>query len=231
MTRMVARDRLDQTRAVIGALFDVPVGVGVTDPRHPQPAAMGSEAAHLGKAIDKRKTEFAAGRAAARLAMQAIDFRPCAVPAHTDRAPIWPAGLWGSISHKDTLCAAVVTRARACLGLDIEENTDLDPGLIPTICLEREIAAIEGANQAQLAKLIFSAKEAAYKAQYPITGQLFGFDHMEITLDIARNAFTATFVKPVGRVAIGDTLPGRFDCVAGHLVTAVTARQAVPEGA
>jgi 4'-phosphopantetheinyl transferase EntD len=231
VTRLVPRDRQDQTRAVIASLFDVEVGVGVTDPRQSQPALMGTEAAHLTRAIDKRKAEFAAGRAAARSAMQALDITPGPIPAHADRSPIWPDGIRGSISHKDTLCAAVITRAPVHLGLDIEENTDLDPGLLESICISSEIEATRGGNQAQFAKLIFCAKEAAYKAQYPITRQLFGFDHMEITLDVARNAFTATFVKPVGVFAVGDVLPGRFDCVAGHLVTAVTARQGAGEGA
>ncbi len=222
MTAQVAMDRLDEVRAVIARLFDGAIGVGVTDPRQPQPALMPGEGDHLTKAIDKRRNEFAAGRSAARIGMQAIGVSPQAIYAHKDRSPIWPKEITGSISHKNMLCAAIVTQQNVFLGLDIEEDTPLTADLIPSICSEKEISSIDGPDQTRLAKLIFSAKEAAYKAQYPITCQLFGFDHMEITLDVARQSFTATFVKPVGIFAVGTRMTGRYATVAGHLVTAVT---------
>lgn len=218
-------------QAVIASLYDVPVAVGVTDPRNAYDTPFPEEAAHLTRALPARKREFAAGRAAARAAMAQLEAKAAPVAASDDRAPVWPQGLRGSISHTQTLCAAVMTDAAHHLGLDIEENTDLAPGLLSTICSDAETAAIAGPDQLRLAKLIFCAKEAAYKAQYPVTKALFGFDHMEITLDLPRQCFAATFTKPVGPFAVGDTLPGRFDGVADHLVTAVWTRQDGAEGA
>jgi 4'-phosphopantetheinyl transferase EntD len=224
-------DRLEQVQAVIAALFDVPVAVAVSDPRAEQSKPLGDEAAHLARAFPARQREFAAGRTAARAAMVELGEQPCAILAGPDRAPIWPRGLRGSISHTSTLCAAVVGTGPYTLGLDIEENTDLAAGLHSTICSDAEIARIAGPNQARLAKLIFSAKEAVYKAQYPLTGLLFGFDHIDISLDLTHQCFTATFLKPAGCFALGDTLPGRFDGVADHLVTTVITGQGASKGA
>lgn len=231
MTVLPSLGRLDQVHAAIACLFDARVGVGVTDPRAPQPLAIGSEAAHLAAAVPRRKAEFAAGRTAARDAMVSINIEPCQILAHADRAPIWPVGINGSISHKNTLCAAVVARAPVFLGLDIEEDTDLATDLLATICSKKELARIAGPDQGRLAKLIFSAKEAAYKAQYPLTRQLFGFETFDVALDQTQQRFTARFTKSVAPFAKGDRLQGRFALVADHLVTAVSLRQGACKGA
>lgn len=212
----------DATARIIAALFDAKVAVSVTDPRDPQPALVGDEAAHVANAIHKRQREFAAGRAATRAAMAQLGGAPCAIPAAIDRAPIWPAGWQGSISHKNTLCAAVVTQDAMSVGLDLEEATELDEDLIPSICSEMEIMQIEGSEKRRLAKLMFSAKEAAYKAQYPISNMLFGFHHLHLSLEPDSHNFTATFLKPAGPFAIGARVLGRYTQVAGHFVTAVS---------
>jgi len=108
----------------IAALVDVPVGVALTDPQVPQPPLVGTEGAHLDRAIDKRRREFAAGRAAARMALRQRGGPDVAIPAAADRAPVWPTGWQGSISHKDTLCAAIVTNAPVMLGLDLAALCD-----------------------------------------------------------------------------------------------------------
>jgi len=213
---------MDTTAQQIAQLVDGPVCVAWTDPRDVQPALIGAEGAHLARAIDKRKREFAAGRAAARAAMKGLGGASVEIPAGPDRAPIWPAGWRGSISHKDTFCAAMVTQSAMTLGLDVEEATDLDEILIPNICSQTEIAQIDGPKKARHAKLIFSAKEAAYKAQYPLSKEVFGFHHLHVALDTNAMQFSARFRKPAGPFGVGTTLLGRYCLVAGHFVTAVS---------
>ncbi len=231
MTAVQGVGRMTRTQAVIAALFDGPVAVGVTDPRVPQPPAMGDEAVHLAQAIPARRREFAAGRAAARIAMAQLGMPPVPVPASPDRAPVWPKGISGSISHTTSLCAAVLRTGGPYLGLDIEENTLLSQDLLSTICSDAEQAAIAGPDQLWLAKLVFCAKEATYKAQYPLTKMLFGFDHIDIALDRSAGRFTATFLKPAGDFVAGDMLLGRFDQTDGHLVTAAWADKSPVKGA
>lgn len=225
-----AADGTGQEQAMIAALFGPGVAVAVTDPRGPNPAPLGTEADHLARAVPKRQNEFAAGRAAARQALALLGRNPVPIPAGEDRAPIWPEGITGSISHGGTLCAAVLTAQPDLLGIDIEPDTPLTAGLLDRICTPAEIGAIAGPDQLGLAKLIFSAKEAAYKAQYPLTRTVFGFDYMAVTLDLAQQGFTARFLKPMPPFAVGDFLPGRFARVAGHLVTAVHSPQGAAQG-
>ena len=226
-------DRFDQLRAAVITLFDGSVAVVVTDPSRGQPALKAVERPAVAGAIPARQTEFAAGRAAARAAMAQIGIVPGPVPAGPDRAPVWPKGVIGSITHTDKLCIAVVTPVTniRSLGVDAEPATPLDFDLIPTICSAAEQAQVAGPDLGRLAKVIFSAKEATYKAQYPLTGMLFGYDHLDISLDPSAGSFVATFLKPAPPFAVGDTLPGRFVQVADHIVTAVTIGQGMPEGA
>lgn len=216
----------DEDAAVIeaaaAALFDRAVAVAVADPHQAQQPIWAEEARFVAQAVAKRQAEFAAGRNAARAAMRKLGGRNAAVPAGPDRAPQWPIGWHGSITHNDRWCLAAVTRGAAHLGVDIEAATPLNPDLLSTICSPEERARIAGSDQAMQAKVIFSAKEAAYKAQFPLTGVLFGFDHLDIVIAPDSGQFQARFVRPAGQFAAGDRLQGRFALVQGHIVTAVT---------
>ncbi len=116
-------------------------------------------------AVPKRRSEFLAGRACAALALrqagQAED-----VPRH-GRAPIWPAGIAGSITHsRDRAIAAVSTHYDA-LGLDCEALVAPDRALqlAATIFSEAESRLRpEVLPFASFFTLVFSAKEALYKA-------------------------------------------------------------------
>ena len=226
-------DHFAQVQAAVTTLFDVPVAVGVTDPKAPQPALMDDEFRTVADAIPARQREFAAGRAAARAAMAQLGMKPAAILTSADRAPIWPAGVVGSISHTDGFCIAALCHSADAqsLGVDIEDAAPLDQDLIPMICSQVEQDRIAGPEAGHLAKLIFSAKEAAYKAQYSISGLLFDFDQLDVTLEQGNGSFVATFVKSAAPFKAGDTLPGRFVYVADHLVTAVAIGQDTPKGA
>jgi 4'-phosphopantetheinyl transferase EntD len=185
-------------------------GIGVTDPA--QDAALwDEEAAAVARAVPKRRTEFAAGRSAARAAIAEIGFAPAAIPQGDDRAPIWPSGVSGSIAHCDNCCVSVVALKayHQTLGIDIEPATPLAPDLVAVICTPTERAWLAGEPDPGLAaKMIFSAKEAVYKAQYPLTGKVIGFD--AVTLDMTDGAFRVvgdpTLANLKGAILITDGL-------------------------
>ena len=216
--------------AAVRGLFDLPVGVGVTIPGRAYPPLMAGEAAPLTRALPARVAEFTAGRHAARLAMQNIGLAPQRVLTAPDRAPIWPAGMVGSISHCARWCVAVVAQEADCraLGIDIEDDSPLPDALAAEVC-----SAAESEKQAASphgAKGIFCAKEAAYKAQYPLTQTLFGFDRLAVHMqDDGR--FDARFTQATSGFSEGDNLPGRIVSVAGHLVTGVAIGQIERKGA
>ena len=222
MIEACADDDAVLIQAAAAALFDGAVAVAIADPHQAQPPIWPEEAQFVAQAVSKRRAEFAAGRSAVRAAMRMLGGPDIAIPASADRAPSWPAGWHGSITHNDRWCLAAVTRGAAHLGVDIEVATPLNPDLLSTICSPAEVARIAGADQGMLAKVVFSAKEAAYKAQYPLTETLFGFDHLDVVLAPYDGRFQARFVQPAGRFAAGDVLQGRFAMVRGQIVTAVT---------
>jgi 4'-phosphopantetheinyl transferase EntD len=146
-----------------------------------------------------------------------------------DRAPVWPKGLIGSLSHSQTCCIAAIGRADrvAGLGVDVEEDSDLDHDLLSTVCTvdERAWLSLQPRTQAGLmAKLIFSAKECAYKCQYPRSKTLFGFDTLCVTPDPASGLFEATFLSDVPHFPAGTRLRGRFAMGNGLIVTAMEIR-------
>ena len=70
-------------------------------------------------------------------------------------------------------------------------------------------------------KLLFSAKEAAYKAQYAISGRFFGFSGMELSFDMSGGRFTACFTSDQPPFSGGDSLKGRFAIGSEVIITAV----------
>jgi 4'-phosphopantetheinyl transferase EntD len=186
------------------------VGIGVTDP-----IAAGElwpeEADAIAHAIPKRRTEFAAGRSAARTALAELGREPCAIPQGPDRAPLWPAGLTGSIAHCDNCCIAAVADGAhlRSLGIDIEPATQLASDLTAIICTKQELDWLDRHPDAGLAaKMIFSAKEAVYKAQYPLTRQIIGFDAVSLTIDNGRFTIAGNPALPnmKGAILIQDGL-------------------------
>ena len=212
--------------ATVRALLPSQVATAVLDPRTPQPALMEVEQRATARMVPQRRREFAAGRAAARQAMAGIGITGQPVPAGPDRAPCWPRGATGSIAHCADCCVAIAGASTQwrMLGVDIEPDIALPPDLIDTICGEAELrwlAAQPASARGRLARAIFSAKECAYKAQYPLTGRLLGFEDVRVTLDPAAGRFAAAFATAVDPFAADDTLQGGLAMAGGHILTAL----------
>jgi 4'-phosphopantetheinyl transferase EntD len=185
-------------------------GVGSADPLTTPPGDLPRGA------VRQRRSEFAAGRWAARHAMQMLGLPALDVPMGADRAPIWPLGLAGSISHTHGACLAAVVKA-GVVGIDLEPENAVQPDIQTTV-LDADERIMIGDNPA-LATVIFCAKEAVYKAQYPMTGLLFGFDRLHITL--APGSFDARFMAATGPIPAGSVWTGHFAHVAGYVLTAI----------
>ncbi len=218
-------------RALAASVLPQGLAIAVRDPRLMPQDADPEEGAALKAAVPRRVAEFHAGRAAARAAMSELGLLPRPVPMGPDRAPIWPEGVAGSISHTAQVCVAAVGRSAdwAGIGIDLEPAEPLDPLLVGEICNRAErtwLGTQPAAERGLMAKLIFSAKEAAYKAQYPVSRKLFGFDVIEVRLDRENSRFTAEFKVEQGPFAVGSTLRGAYAHAAGVLVTGVALVQA-----
>ncbi|MHA6347702.1 4'-phosphopantetheinyl transferase family protein [Roseivivax sp. CAU 1761] len=217
-------DLLARLGAPDGPLWPEGLGWGQADPgAAPGPLYAVEEAAVI-RAVAGRRAEFAAGRAAARAALAAIGVAPQAIPMAEDRAPVWPAGTTGSISHIPEACLAVAAPAgrAAGLGLDLEVLAPLEPDLAREIGRPEELAAL-GGDPGLAARRLFSMKEAAYKAQYALSRTLFGFH----TLVWDGAAGGLRFVRRVPPFAEGALLPVRRWEGAGLCLSLVL----LPEGA
>ncbi len=138
--------------------------------------------------VEKRQREFSAGRALSRHAMGLLGLPMYPIPIGKMRQPLWPPGLVGSITHTDTHCAVALGRQRDALsmGIDIETEGRVTPDLWPHIFAREEIALLESQpldRQSELAGQMFSAKEAYFKLQYPLTTLLPGFIDVTTRLD------------------------------------------------
>ena len=210
---MIATDLAARLEALTPEFFGV-ASCAIRGEKYP---VFAEEAVAVSNAVGPRQQEFFAGRTAARRAMRRARLNEALVLTGDDRAPIWPEGMVGSISHTGDLAAAVVARANdvVAVGLDIEANEGLEQGLWAEILSPNErdwVLAAPVDAQARRAKLVFSVKECAYKCQYPLTRQLFGFETLAVTFAPEGGRFEARFMRNVGSFTSGDVINGRYHC-------------------
>jgi 4'-phosphopantetheinyl transferase EntD len=160
------------------------------------------EATLVARATEKRRREFTTGRECARGALAALGVAAAPILRGYRGAPLWPDGIVGSITHCAGYCAAAVARTQDLLtiGLDAEPNAALPGGVLELISLPAERARLRELAAAAPGigwdRLLFCAKEAVYKAWFPLTGRWLGFADADITIDATERAFTARIQVP-----------------------------------
>ncbi|QSB16795.1 4'-phosphopantetheinyl transferase superfamily protein [Natronosporangium hydrolyticum] len=191
------------------------------------------EAALLARsgAGDKRRREFTTVRACARAALHELGVPPAPVLPGPGRAPNWPAGVTGSMTHCDGYRAAAVaaTADLRSLGIDAEPAGPLPAGVLGLIGSRAERAQVahlaRERPEVPWDRLLFCAKEAAYKAWYPVTGQWVALADIAVEVGPEDGRLRA---RPPGGGALRE-LPGRWAVAgqrdrAGLLLVAVTVR-------
>jgi 4'-phosphopantetheinyl transferase EntD len=192
------------------------------------------EEAALGRSVPARRLEFGSVRHCARAALARIGIPPAPLVPGERGAPGWPDGVVGSMTHCAGYRAAAVAPDRAVLtvGIDAEPHAPLPPGILEAVSLPAERTRLRAAAAARPEvrwdRLLFSAKEAVYKAWFPVTRRWLDFGEADIALDPDAGTFTARLLVPGPRVAGRELagFAGRWLVERGLLVTAV----AVPAG-
>lgn len=183
------------------------------------------ELAYIARAVETRQAQFGTARICARRALGRLGIAPCSLVPMADRAPQWPTGIRGSIAHTERHCAVAVSNASsiAGLGLDLESDAPVKPGLEAVICTTGERAWLTRRNadlHRWLVPLIFSAKEAFYKCQYPLTGARLGFTEVQLSIDVEAGTFSiadlALHIPQRHRLL---PMAGRFRRLPGLIVT------------
>jgi 4'-phosphopantetheinyl transferase EntD len=215
---------------VIRDLF--PPGVCVaTGPNEDDEAALHPEEIELARPMGPaRRREFAAGRGCARRAIADLGVPGGPVLRGLRRAPSFPPGVVGSITHTNGFCAAAVARADsfAGIGLDAERDEALSERAAARICGPGELAALSalpGRTAERWAAVVFSAKETLYKAYFPLTGFFIGFRDAVIALfpeadDAGR--FEAKLLRRDAPAAAGQRrFAGRYAADGARVITGV----------
>ena len=186
--------------------------------------------------MPSRRAEFATGRACARHALARLGLPPRPIPSGQRGEPRWPRGIVGSITHCSGYRGAVLGRTSqiATIGIDAELNAPLPAGVLGAISLPQERAWVE-----QLAaerpdvhwdRLLFCAKEAVYKAWYPLAQRWLDFSDAEISVEADRGLFTAE-LRVTGPMFQGARLTGfsgRWVAREGLILTAVVVSRQYP---
>lgn len=178
----------------------------------------------VGLAVEKRRREFATGRACAGLALEGLGLPRMPIPSGERGEPVWPSGVVGSITHCTgyRACAVAWSEDVVVVGIDAEVHQPLPRGVWEQVAFgrERALAARRGAGVC-LDRVLFSAKEAVYKGWFPLAARWLGFEDVELAIDVAAGTFSARLLVP-GPVVDGAQLrelSGRW-CVDGGLVAA-----------
>jgi 4'-phosphopantetheinyl transferase EntD len=216
---MTQPSRLMRIETALAGLFPSGVAVATCDLALADPGALWpAERDSIAGAVPHRLAEFSAGRQAARRALAALGHPAAALPMGADRAPLWPEGIAGSIAHAAGVAVAVA-RSGPPLGIDVEDDAPLTPDLWPVIAGPEEQRALPPGDTGRRVRQVFAAKEALFKAQYPATRAMFGFDAVAVAL--ANGGFSATFRISVGAFRQGQIIRGRMALVEGLILAGV----------
>jgi 4'-phosphopantetheinyl transferase EntD len=188
-----------------------------------QPAVLfAEEESAIARAADKRRSEFTSVRVCARRALAKLGHGPVPLVPGERGAPRWPAGIVGSMTHCEGYRGCVLARAHdfASIGVDAEPNLPLPPGVrgMVTCPAERdhldELATVCPGTSWD--RLLFSAKEAVFKAWFPLTSRWLDFGDASI-----RFSFEGTFSARILIPAPVTGFAGRWLCGSEHMITVV----------
>jgi 4'-phosphopantetheinyl transferase EntD len=190
---------------------------------HPANFTHAEEAAEIASAVPKRQREYATGRRLARELLTAAGAPPAPLLQGPDRAPLWPNGFTGSITHTDDLCAVAIcpTSAHTAIGIDVESAAPLKAKLWDSILVpsESDRFRVLGEQGAVLAKAHFSAKEAVYKLIAAEFGRIVGFTEVELRFSLMKNTFTAHGGATPKEQARMEQVRGMWRITPRHVIT------------
>jgi 4'-phosphopantetheinyl transferase EntD len=213
---------VDPLRAILPPGIVVEADAG----RDPTPPLWPSEAQQLADAVPSRRHEFAVTRACAHRALARLGCPPAPLLKGPDRAPCWPAGVVGSLTHCSGYHAAAATcdPSIAALGIDAELHAALPDGVASLVITAADRDRLPTAAGVHWERVVFSAKESVFKAWWPLTRTWLGFADATIDLDPANGSFRAQLHHPPGSPATAPaSLSGRFATTDDLVLTAVVA--------
>ena len=203
---IITTDPLFQSAIDTLAFPGVAVGHRLISPGD-EHALLKEEVPALAASVVKVRRASGAARIVARQLLTQLGYANCALPKGPAGAPVWPAGIVGSLAHDSRVAvAAVGMRADVgALGIDVEPAECLPSELLDLVATPQE--RLNLGDDVYRGRLLFVAKEAVYKAVHPLD-QTF-LEHHDVEINLSER----TAVVRSGRV-----VELRFSISAQHLV-------------
>lgn len=185
----------------------------------------------VARSVAKRRNEFVTVRHCARQALGELGLAPVPILKGDKGEPCWPDGVVGSLTHCDGFRGAVVGRSAEvrALGIDAEPHDTLPKGVLDAISLPAERLELGGLpGGLHWDRILFCAKEATYKAWFPLTHRWLGFEdaHIRFTTDSSGSAGTfesRILIDPAAESGPPlKVLAGRWTVQDGLALTAIT---------
>ena len=203
---IITTDPLFQSAIDTLAFPGVAVGHRLISPGD-EHALLKEEVPALAASVVKVRRASGAARIVARQLLTQLGYANCALPKGPAGAPVWPAGIVGSLAHDSRVAvAAVGMRADVgALGIDVEPAECLPSELLDLVATPQE--RLNLGDDVYRGRLLFVAKEAVYKAVHPLD-QTF-LEHHDVEINLSER-------KAV--VRSGRVVELRFSISAHHLV-------------
>lgn len=167
-----------------------------------------------------RRSEFIAGRYCAFKAGKEVGTEISYLPVGVERGPQWPSGIIGSISHSGQMAIACVGRANIFRSVGIDTEV-----IIPSETIELIQHAIMNGTEKKLLgetgehyrlghTVLFSGKEALFKALFPIYQIFLDFKDAQLTsLSLSERTFSLTVS------GLRGSFQGRFVIQDNNIIT------------
>ena len=143
------------------------------------------EEALISQAAPKRRAEFITARRCAREALVKLKVPEQPILRGAKREPLWPKGVVGTLTHTAGFRGAAVAHSLVMrsVGADAEPHLPLPDGVLGQVALPEEKAWLAAQDEDGLHwdRLLFCAKEATYKAWFPLTERWLGFEDARIS--------------------------------------------------
>ncbi len=175
------------------------------------------------RAVEQRVKHFSTGRLCAKKALESLNITDVEILMNEDKAPVWPEGVVGSISHSKSMAGAVVAFANkvSSIGLDIETIGGVNPDMWDMLFLASEQAFLQqftGDKLTFYTTLLFSGKEAFYKFQHPLTKTF--LDFTDVAMNLIEGQFEIAVLKDFpGKELLPVSTPIYFTQQGNQLIT------------
>ncbi|MCP3855095.1 MAG: 4'-phosphopantetheinyl transferase superfamily protein [Actinomycetia bacterium] len=208
--------------SVLNDILTTGVGVETRNTEADDSLLWPAERDSLGDVVEGRFRSYVLGRRCARLALGQLGVEPQPILTGDQRQPLWPSGVVGSITHTAGYVAAAVARLGdlRSMGIDAEPDLPMPPGVVQRISRPEDatwLSSDADFGVTDPGRLLFSAKEAIYKAWFPVAERWLGFRDAFLEIDACAHTFLAhiTVDGPL------STLDGRYRVSDGIVICTI----------